>query len=192
MATSTDKFRYFGFLVYEESAPDDWQKKLKDSHGDFLISPLHQPDDEQKKPHRHVVYRHPAPCRLEVAAGVIPEGIAANNHLEALRQPRNYQRYLLHLDDPDKEQFEDGAAALTIINCFPVDLSRDLSAAELREIRRRCFDIIRGNDITEYAELIDFLMDTDDFEAHDYACNHTILFNGYISSRRHSAKPPTE
>lgn len=185
---SADKYRYFAFLVYEETAVDNWQKVLKDTHGDYLISPMHSPDDEQKKPHWHVVYRHPTTITLDCALRTIPADIPANGHIEYLRTPRNYQRYLLHLDDPDKEQFDDGVAALTIINNFPVDLSRDLSAAELREIRRRCFELIRGNDITEYAELIDFLIDTDDFEALDYVCTHTILFNGYVSSRRHKNK----
>ena len=192
MAEAKDKAKFFAFLVYEESAPADWRKVLKDTHGDYLISPLHSPDDEVSKPHFHVVYRHGNPVSLDCAKRLIPEGIPANGHLEMLHRPRNYQRYLLHLDDPDKEQFEDGALALEVINNFPVDLSRELSAAELRQLRRRCHAIIRANDINEYFELIDLLEGEGDFEAEDYASTHTIHINAYISSRRHSAKPVDE
>lgn len=182
-----DKARYFGFLVYEESAPDNWRDILKKSHGCYAISPLHAGDDEHAKPHYHVVYAHGNTATLSAAQSVIPSEIPANGHIEMIRQPRNYQRYLIHLDDPDKEQFEGGKNAITVLNGFPLDLSRDYSKAELLAFRNEIYELIRENSMTEYCELIDYLMDSGEFELLDYASNHTILFNTYLSSRRNSA-----
>ena len=40
------------------------------------------------------------------------------------------------------------------------------------------------NGVTEYCDFVFGLMDMGDPDMLDYACNHTILFNGVISSQR--------
>ena len=44
--------------------------------------------------------------------------------------------------------------------------------------------IIRDNEIIEYCDLLDFLLDNDLLSYLDVAQNHTILFNTYITSLR--------
>lgn len=55
-----DKARYFTFLLYPESVPDDWQEKLAEIGQPLAISPLHDKDlnadGTLKKPHWHVIY----------------------------------------------------------------------------------------------------------------------------------------
>lgn len=186
MADDT-KSRYATFLVYPESAPEDWRKILKDSHGCYAISPLHAPDEDNKKPHYHVIYRHGSPVRLSALIDAIPDSVPANGHVERVPAPRGLQRYLIHLDDPEKEQFEGGASAIDVLNGFPLDLSRDFSKAELQQFRTAIFATIRENGMTEYSELLDWLMDCGEVDLLDYASNHTILFNTYLSSRRNSS-----
>lgn len=188
---AASKSRYFAFIVLQENASDKWIEALKETFGSFLISPLHDPDKEQKKPHWHVIYRHSNTITLEAAKAFIPEGLALNGYLLPLAHPRNYQRYLLHLDDPEKQQFEDGIAALTVINGFPVDLTRDFSSAELKEFNRKIHAMIRQFNIIEYADLMDYLADTN-IDLYDYASSHTVYFNTYISSRRNKAITETE
>lgn len=180
-----EKAQYFGFLVYQESAPADWKEQLKASHEAFAISPLHEPDDEAKKPHWHVIHYHGAPVTAESALRAIPAGVPANGRIELIHAPRNYQRYLIHLDDPEKQQFPQGAKAIETLNNFPLDLSRDFSASERREQRARIWEIIRENEITEYWELTDYLFDLDP-DLYDYAANHTLFFDRALASRRRS------
>lgn len=177
------KWKYFTFLVYPESAPTDWKEQLKRTRGCYAISPLHEPDDEQSKPHYHVIYMHSNTISMNGVRSAIPESVPANGYIEAVRAPRNYQRYLIHLDDPEKQQFKDGVKAIEVLNCFPLDLTRDFSKAERAEQRRKIHELIRDNEILEYSDLLDGLMDFD-LDLYDYACNHTILFNTYITSRR--------
>ena len=57
-----DKSRYFTFLLYPESIPEDWKSKLELIGVPIAVSPLHDkdkstvPGQEFKKPHYHVVY----------------------------------------------------------------------------------------------------------------------------------------
>lgn len=185
MSTTKQKGRYFTGLVYPESAPADWKKQLKNTHLAFAISPLHTPDDEEKKPHWHVIYDHSQPCTVECALRAIPE-VFANNHLEIVHAPRNMQRYLIHLDDEDKQQFAGGAKEIEILNGFPLDLSRDFSKAELQQQRAQIFDFILENNVLEYSDLLIALFDLD-CDLFDFACNHTILFNTFLTSRRNRA-----
>ena len=190
MATpSKEKARYGCFIVYEESAPKDWRDKLKRSHGCYAISPLHQPDDECKKPHYHVVYMHGGPATLSVMKRAIPEDVPANGYVELCMHPRNYQRYLVHMDDPDKQQWEGNPRELIdVLNGFPLDLSRDYSKEERYQQRMDVMAIIRDNDLCEYADLLEGLIDNGMYALFDYAFNHTIAMQGYLGSRRNRSR----
>ncbi|OUN45197.1 hypothetical protein B5G20_10015 [Collinsella sp. An7] len=186
--SSAVKARYWTFLVYPESAPEDWLGALKRSHGSYAVSPLHQPDDETSKPHHHVIYQHGNTTTLNGAKAAIPEDVPANGYVEPVANPSNMQRYLIHLDDPEKEQFADGANSITLVNGFPLDLTRELSKSEKARIRLDLMSIIRENVVTEYSDFIFGLMDMGDPDMLDYACSHTILFEGVIRSVRNRAK----
>lgn len=183
------KARYFMFLVYPESAPKDWQKSLERSMGMYAISPLHEPDasdTEQAKPHYHVIYKHSNSVTLDAAKRAIPDAVPANGYIEPVFHPGNAQRYLIHLDQPEKQQFEGGISTITVINGFPLDLSRELSKVEKCEIRKSIFEWIRDNGINEYSTLLDSLDMLGNPDMFEYAFNHTIAFNAYLKSRRHS------
>lgn len=190
MATSSkQKARYACFVVYPESAPEDWREQLRASHGSFAISPLHGGDDEESKDHYHCVYMHGGPATLSVMQRAIPEGIAANGHIELCLHPRNYQRYLVHLDDPDKQQWDGNPRELIeTFNGFPLDLSRDYSKEERYQQRMDVIAIIRDNDLCEYADLLEGLIDSGMFDLFDYASNHTIMMQAYLGSRRNRGR----
>lgn len=199
----SDKFRYFLFVMYPESAPENWNSIMKKSHFEFAVSPLHEPDPEQndddeeeyeeiKKPHYHVIF-HTAgnsPWTVKRAREKLKAlGLPANGHIEPAFHPNNAQRYLIHMDQPEKQQFPDGFKAITVINNFPLDLTKKLSTEEKRIVRAKVFDLIRKYSIVEYANLIDALYDGyGDFDMLDYACTHTIMFNAYLGSKRNQLK----
>ena len=57
-----EKSRYFTFLIYPESVPEDWKERLELLDVPMAISPLHDKDissvqgQEYKKAHYHVLY----------------------------------------------------------------------------------------------------------------------------------------
>lgn len=194
--TEDDKFRYYIFEIYEESVRPDWEQVLRDSGMQFAISPWHREDLKEdgtlKKAHRHGIY-HTAgnqPVSVKtVKKRLLSLDIAANGHIEPARDAGVQMRYLIHLDNPEKSQFEGGRNEIMLFGGFPLDLTRVLTKEELREVKKSIFDRIRDMSITEYSELLDDLLyvlgDDDMFE---YASNHTILFKGYLDSKRFSTK----
>lgn len=182
------KKRYFNFIVYEDSAPSDWVGILKRSHCMFAISPQHQPDDECAKPHWHVIYYSGhGPVTLAAAKATVPEGIAANGYIEPARSPQGSMRYLIHLDDPEKQQWPDGINAITVLNGFPLDLTRELTRAEVRKVRAALLALIRENGVVEYADFIYGLERLGEPDMLDYACSHTIFFSKVIDSQRNKS-----
>ncbi|MCT0056778.1 hypothetical protein EFK39_10525 [Lactococcus lactis subsp. lactis] len=59
---SKEKARYFTFLLYPESIPDDWEQRFELLGVPMAISPIHDKDlsnvegQKYKKAHYHVVY----------------------------------------------------------------------------------------------------------------------------------------
>lgn len=186
MAKQPEKYWYWVFLVYPSSAPDDWMERLRATHGMFAISPLHAPDDENNAEHYHVIYKHENSIRFEYASRILnATGVPANGYVEPCSRPCGYQRYLLHLDDGEKQQFVGNPNDLIkCLNGFPLDLTREYTPAQRREQRTLCFKLIRDNGLTEYADFLDGLIDAGKYDLFDYACSHSILFSHYFSSVR--------
>ena len=109
-------------VVYPDSAPENWIDILRDLLIECLISPLHDKDkqeenpDKQKKPHYHVIisFKNPMsyPHAVEVfdsIGGVYPDPEKAWNTFLKDCKVRDFQqaaRYLCHLDQPNKYQYE--------------------------------------------------------------------------------------
>ena len=186
MSDSSDKYRYFDFLIYPQDHEGvDIFKVLRDTHMPFAVSPLHQPDEKDSEPHYHVIYKHGNPVQLKTAWRFLEpiKFLAVHGYIEPTYSPHGYMRYLIHLDDPEKEQFIGGRESITCINAFPLDLTRDLTVEDSRQLRRQAFEIIRHFDINEYSTLIEEVMADD--ELFDYVCNHVMLFKNYLDSKRH-------
>lgn len=177
-----DKYRYFDWVTYKPF--DEVYQKLNEEGGDFLISPIHKADSEVKKKHLHVMYAHGNTIAPKAARDILlPLRLAANDYIVAVQHPRNRMRYYLHLDDPDKEQFPEGASALTIVRNFPLDLTKPLSEEERRQLPIRVIDFIADYNISEYKELIDALKNYD-YELFQFAYTHTIFLGRYLDSKR--------
>lgn len=103
--------RQYAFLVYPDSAPEDWIARLDALHIEALISPLHDrdidPEGGIKKPHWHVMLMFDGKKSLaqidEIRDKVL--GSNYNRKLEDIGSMRGYARYMCHLDNPEKAQY---------------------------------------------------------------------------------------
>lgn len=184
--SAPEKFRWFAFVVYPDSAPEGWWDLwCVASHGEFCRSPLHHGDGDEGKNHYHVMYHHPNTVRVDYVRKLL-EPVAANGYVEPVVHPSNMMRYLVHMDSPDKERFE-GDPYLLCECCggFPLDFTREYSASDRREQRKGVLEYIRVNGITEYAELVYRLAGEGLYDYFDYACNHTIFISHLLMSLRH-------
>jgi len=104
---------YWAFIVYPESAPADWIDRLRSQGLVGFISPLHTPDEEGRKPHHHVLLQFDS---LKSASQIqdISETVNGSRVVEPVQQWRGYARYLLHLDQPNKQQFADASGIVSL------------------------------------------------------------------------------
>lgn len=177
-------------MAYPESAPADWQEILAKSFLPCAISPLHDQDlnseteEALKKPHWHILMCFAGPTSFEVVKAVTDK-INATIPI-AIESVKGYYRYFTHEDNPEKHQYS--KSDIGHLNGFAIGDYADLTHAEKEKLKREVCDIIIGNDVTEYADLVEMLFALDDLEHLSIVMNSTIFFNGYVSSRRNRAK----
>lgn len=182
------KKRYWAFVLYPESAPENWKEILQQTGLSICVSPLHDkdinPTGEPKKAHYHIILCYSGPTTFKCVKSITD---SLNQPIPiALEQVRGYFRYLTHKDNPEKYQYNE--KDITTINDFDIDNYNDLSVSQIKTIMIDIQKIIRDNDILEYCDLLDFLLDSELFSYLDVAQNHTILFNTYITSLRNKKK----
>lgn len=187
MAEKKVKKRHWAFVAYPDSLPENWIEMLKQSGLKVAISPLHDrdtnPTGEPKKPHYHVIVSYDGPTTFGNVEGLTKR---LNQPIpQPLEQVRGYYRYLTHEDNPEKAQYD--KADIRTLNGFNildfVELTKSEVTKYIREIRR----FICDNNITEYAALLDILDEGASIppEWFEVAVTHTLLFTGYLRSRRY-------
>ena len=177
------KKRNWGFVLYPESAPSDWMDSLKIKGITFAVSPLHDkdvnPTGEKKKEHYHVILSFGSPTTFNNVKAITDE---LNQPIPiSLESVRGYFRYFTHKDNPEKYQYDE--KEIKLFNGF--DVTDVLNNFEVYQFLKEIQLLILENDITEYSDLFDYLMEQDFMELWNVACSHTLFLNTYITSKRH-------
>ena len=154
-AKAASRKRNFATVIYPESAPVNWQEILSDAHVAALVSPLHDrdtnPDGEIKKPHRHVLLMFESPKDFENQVKPIFDSIGGVGR-EVVNSMRGYARYLVHMDNPEKFQYNPadvlqfGGADFSALIHLPSD-----DVKMLAEV----LSFIRENEIYSLAEFLE-------------------------------------
>lgn len=184
------KGRIWASVGYPESLPTDWLDRLVDTGLQIAISPLHDkdfdPTGETKKPHYHIIFNYDGPTTYNhVKELCYSLNMTIPIKLESLR---GMYRYHLHLDNPDKYQYDDRDRKL--LNGFDVSSVNSLTQTEINKILTELVQIIEDNNIFEYRDLIYNLLDSPNLR--DVAYSHTIFLNTYIKSKRHQHEKERE
>lgn len=126
---STRRVRSWATVVYPESAPENWMQLLGEKCIPVMISPLHEndvnPTGEPKKPHYHVLFTFDGVKSRDQVEEFV--GLIRGVGLEAVGSTRGYARYLCHLDNPEKAQYDPsdvkcyGGADYMAIICLAID-----------------------------------------------------------------------
>ena len=179
------KGRIWATVGYPESLPTDWKDKLIETGLQIAISPLHDkdinPTGEVKKPHYHIIFNYEGPTTYNHVKELCDSlNMTIPIKLESLR---GMYRYHLHLDNPEKYQYDDRDRIL--LNGFDPKSVDALTATEIDKITTEILAFIDDNDILEYSDLLYEFRVNDLVNMLNVAKSHTILFNTYIRSKRH-------
>lgn len=182
------KGRYWACVCYPESLPTNWLEILQNSGLALAISPLHDkdinPTGEPKKPHYHLLLCYDGPTTYNNVK-TLCDSLNATIPIK-IESPRGMYRYHIHLDNPDKAQYDDRNRIL--MNGLDPANFNGLTETEQFKIKCELLQLIRDNKIYEYSNLIDYLKA---LELKDYltvAMKNTLFFNSYLSSARNSIK----
>ena len=187
LKTTKNKKRNWAFVAYPESLPNAWIEQLQQSGLQCAISPLHDKDynadGSLKKAHYHVILCYSGPTSFNVVRNLVCDQLGQPIP-QALEQIRGYYRYFTHKDNPEKAQYNE--SEIKFINGFNINDYVELTKSEIVKIKSNIQTIIKDNQIYEYSDLLDFLQSKENYlNEYEIALNNTLLFDRYISSRRH-------
>lgn len=156
--SSKGRTRNYATVVYSESAPVDWEDILASHLVPAFISPYHcddvNPTGEHKKEHYHVIIMFDSVKTAAQAREVFDTigGVGC----EPIKSIRGYARYLCHLDNPEKAQYDVNAVRSLCGADYmeTIQLISDRYAA-IKEMMFFCKD----NHICSYAELLEYCSD---------------------------------
>lgn len=183
------KGRNWAFVVYPESLPLNWEEIIIETGLPMAFSPLHDkdtnPTGEPKKPHFHVICYYENPTTSRAVKEYVTDKLNGTIPIK-LESMTGMYRYHLHLDNPEKYQYDDRDRKF--YNGFDVNKVDSLTYTEISKLLKEVQIFIRDNSIHEYSDLLDVLLDNELFSLWDVARNHTLLLNTYITSKRNKLK----
>ena len=152
-----ERQRCYAFLAYEDSSLPDWEDRLANEHIAALVSPWHDqdtnPDGSPKKKHKHVMLMFEGKKSLaqinEIRERVL--GPNYNPKLENIGSMRGYARYLLHLDNPEKAQYD--RAGIREYGGADFDAVTALASDDTRMIGE-IMEYIRANGVRYYSDFM--------------------------------------
>jgi len=187
--TKDGRTRSWNFIVYPDSAPNNWEDILNELCVPWVKSPLHDKDinadGTPKKPHWH--------CTM------IFEGVKSFTQICSILEPLNCPipqvchsarasvRYMAHLDNPEKAQYN-----VSDIRGFGgVDVTELLkyNTSERYYYIDQMIDYIKENTVTEFMDLMDYARAEHRDDWFPLLCdNSAYIVQQYIKSLRHSRK----
>jgi len=147
-----------------------------------IISPIHSADEKEAKPHVHFMVDYPSAVRLATVQSDYG-AVAANGYLEPVRSRKSMMRYMLHLDDEDKEQL-DPDDVLTVCGAI-FDTTLDLTADDIMRIVIELQDYCDDHEIVEYSDLCRMVRTLEKYDWYRVLYTHTVHFSAYLRSARH-------
>ena len=185
--TTNSRFRNWATVVYPESAKPQWKEYLSELKTPVFISPLHDsdvnPNGEPKKAHYHIMLMYDGKKSKEQILEVFDAigGVGC----EIVQTTRGYARYLCHLDNPEKHQYNvddvisyGGADYMSTIG-LPVDKYK-----AIREMMAWCNE----NGVLMYSDLLEYAASnrSDWFRLLCDSC--TLVIKEYLKSKEYSLR----
>ena len=165
---SKEKARYFTFLLYPESIPNDWIDNLELIGVPIAISPLHDKDlsdvegQKYKKEHYHVIYVSKNPVtaesvRLKVKRSLGDKSVAMVQIVSTSME--NMYLYLTHesKDAIAKNKHKYSKSDIRLLNNFDIDRYVTLDVEDKDDMLNDVCDLIDDHNLANMRELRRFV-----------------------------------
>lgn len=175
--------RTWTFVVYPESAPENWRDILSDYHIPWVESPLHDkdvnPDGEVKKAHWHIILFFDGKKSFEQVQEITD---ALNAPIpQKTANAKGLVRYLIHMDNPEKYQYK---REEIVCHCgADIDEYFALSSSSRRVELREMIEFISDSKIDNFDDFLMYCIRQKEFDWFDIAVNHnTLAINKQLDS----------
>lgn len=165
---NTDKARYFTFLLYPESIPENWEMELELMGIPMAISPLHDKDksnvegQEYKKAHYHVIYVAANPVTTHSVRKRIQRALGNKSiaKVQVVKQSmENMYLYLTHesKDAIAKNKYKYAKKDIKLFNNFDIDRYVVFDVEDKDELLNDVCDMIDDHGLANIRELRRFV-----------------------------------
>lgn len=176
----------WAFLLYRDSAPDNYLEVLEEMHIPFVLSPWHDKDvnkqtGELKKAHKHGALFFDSLKSYSQVSDLLTEKLNTPAHVEIIMSPKGMYDYFIHAENPEKtpyniEDIESGCG---------FELDKFLISNNNDEFLSTVIDIIEDYNFTEFNNLVRYARDESPMLL-GLIVERTYFFAKYLDSRRHS------
>lgn len=174
--------KYWCFVLYPESAPENWQELLNRSGLPWAVSPLHEndlnADNSKKKAHYHVIIIWTNSTTYN-AVKKFTQGTLNGTVPQVLHSPLGYYRYFTHEDNPEKYQYD--KADIQSGNGFDIADYAKMTKQQKLELHMKLSELILEHGIYSYAEAVQMAMSMG-FDEYEMVTSHTIHFTNLCKS----------
>lgn len=181
---ANNRTRNWTFIVYPESAPNNWKEILQEQHINFAVSPCHDkdvnPTGELKKAHYHVLLAFDS---VKSYSQVLDITTSLNATIpQKVESVVGLIRYFVHIDNPEKFQYD----VKDIFVFGAIDIIKPFETATARyEALREMRAYINENNIMEFSDLYDYAAEENEVWFRYLSDNCAYVINQHIKSKRY-------
>lgn len=182
----------WAFLMYQESAPEDYLEVLNEMQVPYILSPWHDKDintktGDLKKAHKHGALFFESLKSYTQVSELISNKLNGPSHVEVVMSPKCMYDYFTHAENPEKTPYD----IKNIESGAGFELEKFLVEQNSDTYMNDVIDIIEDNNFTEFEELVYYARDND-YALLSLIVEHTFFFSKYLDSRRHNPKRKRE
>lgn len=184
--TKEQRSNKWAFLIYQESAPENYLEVLEDLHIPFVLSPWHDKDvnkqtGEFKKSHKHGALFFDSLKSYTQVSELLTKKLNSPAHVEIVMSPKGMYDYFTHAENPDKTSYD----VNQIESGCGFELEKFLIEQASNTFLNEVIDLIEENEITEFEELVKFAR-KNNYLLLSLVIDKTFFFSKFLDSRRHN------
>lgn len=182
----------WAFLMYQESAPEDYLEVLNEMQVPYILSPWHDKDintktGDLKKAHKHGALFFESLKSYTQVSELISDKLNGPSHVEVVMSPKGMYDYFTHAENPEKTPYD----IKDIESGAGFELEKFLVEQNSDTYMNDVIDIIEDNNFTEFEELVYYARDNN-YTLLSLIVDHTFFFSKYLDSRRNNPKRKRE
>ena len=178
----------WAFLLYQESAPENYLDILEEMHIPFVLSPWHDKDvnketGEFKKAHKHGALYFDSLKSYSQVSKLLTNHLNTPKHVEVSMSPRGMYDYFTHAENPEKTLYDIN----DIESGCGFDLNKFLITNNSGEFLTLVIDIIEEQNFLEFNSLVRYAR-AENPQLLSLIMDKTYFFAKYLDSRRYDNK----